>query len=289
VSRLSYSCAACSRRPAGPGDGLLLVIDGEGLENLPEQMPTPKGAYRVYRVNTELGLRHLLWKAKGAPLIAVMPEEVARSIQKAPDLLRRARNQRVHALSVNDVLEVVLGVRVVGADAPHMQQLALEHIGKLGLAMSHRTLPTVVDRKLLTEMLVDVSVGEKVRTQTPGPALAAWVQEPPRWSANVSKLVRDALPRCTATKAGCSPGRSASPNARLRELVTHGAVLTVEAPEAAEASVGPAVEGGRRGPTRDGPTDPPAGRRAPRRGDAGCWVMLAASCCSRADRVGRES
>ena len=133
--------------------GYVLVIDSEGLENLPNQMPTPKGVYAVHRVSTELGLRHLLWRAKGAPLIAVMPEDVARRIQKAPDLLRRARNQRIHALSVNDVLEVVLGVRVVGADAPYMQQLALEHVDKLGIALSQLTLPTVVDRKLLTELL----------------------------------------------------------------------------------------------------------------------------------------
>jgi hypothetical protein len=106
--------------------GYVLVIDGEGLDNLPDQMPTPKGSYGVHRVTSELGLRHLLWKAKGAPLIAVMPEDVARRIQNAPDLLRRAKNQRIHALSVNDVLEVVLGVRVVGADAPYMQELALE-------------------------------------------------------------------------------------------------------------------------------------------------------------------
>src|SRR4029078_3387018 len=118
--------------------------------------------YGVHRISTELGLRYLLWKAKGAPIIAVMPEDIARRIQSSPDLLRRARNQRVHALSVNDVLEVVLGVRVVGADAPHTQQLALEHVERLGLAMSHRTLPTVVDRRLLTELLVDVSVGEQV-------------------------------------------------------------------------------------------------------------------------------
>src|SRR5262245_56396993 len=124
-------------------------------------MPTPKGSYGVHRVSSELGLRHLLWKAKGAPLIAVMPEELARRIQKAPDLLRRARNQRVHALSVNDVLEVVLGVRVVGAETPYMQQLALEHVDKLGMALSNRTLPTVVDRRLLTEILVDVRSEER--------------------------------------------------------------------------------------------------------------------------------
>jgi hypothetical protein len=132
--------------------GYLLVIDSEGLEDLPDQIPTPKGSYGVHRVSSEFGLRHLLWKAKGAPLIAVMPEDVARRIQKAPDLLRRARNQRVHALSVNDVLEVVLGVRVVGADAPYLQQLALENVDRLGFALSHRTLPTVVDRRLLTEL-----------------------------------------------------------------------------------------------------------------------------------------
>ena len=49
--------------------GYVLVIDGEGLENLPDQMPTPKGSYGVHRIGSELGLRHLLWKAKGAPLI----------------------------------------------------------------------------------------------------------------------------------------------------------------------------------------------------------------------------
>ena len=115
--------------------GYLLVIEGEGLEDLPKSMPTAKGDYRVHRVSTELGLRHLLWQAKGAPLIAVLPEELAQRIQKSPDLLRRARNQRVHALSVNDVLEVVLGVRVVGAELPYMQELALENVGKLQQAM----------------------------------------------------------------------------------------------------------------------------------------------------------
>ncbi len=211
--------------------GYLLVIDGEGLEDLPEQMPTPKGAYAVHRVATELGLRHLLWKAKGAPLIAVMPEEIAHRIQRAPDILRRARNQRVHALSVNDVLEVVLGVRVVGADAPYMQQLALENVERLSMVMGHRTLPTVIDRRLLTEMLVDVSVGEQVRTQSPARLLAAWVQEPPRWSENVSKLVREALPTLHGDEGRLLSWALVEPETRLRELVVHGAVLTVEEPE----------------------------------------------------------
>lgn len=269
--------------------GYVLVIDGEGLENLPDQMPTPKGSYAVHRVSSELGLRHLLWKAKGAPLIAVMPEDVARRIQNAPDLLRRARNQRVHALSVNDVLEVVLGVRVVGADAPYMQQLALENVDRLGFAMSHRTLPTVVDRRLLTELLVDVSVGEQVRTRSPAQLLAAWVQEPPRWSANISQLVRDAMPSLHGDEGRLLAWALAEPDTRLRALVVHGAVLTVEAAELPKPAWGPLWKAA---------TEPPIemDRRILRRtvarlaeetltllGDGGAELLAGA------DRVGRES
>jgi hypothetical protein len=54
-------------------------------------LPTrfPPGHVRC-RAATEIALRHLSWKGKGAPLIAVMPEALARRIQQAPDLLRRA-------------------------------------------------------------------------------------------------------------------------------------------------------------------------------------------------------
>src|SRR5690606_8649286 len=183
------------------------------------QIPTPRGSYGVHRVASEIGLRHLLWKAKGAPLIAVLPEALAQRIQAAPDLLRRAQNQRVHALSANDVLEVVLGVRVVGAEAPHMQELALENVEKLGRAMSKRTLPTVIDRELLTELLVDVSVGEKVRSQPPAELLAGWVLDPPRWSANVSELVRTALPSLHGDAGRLLAWALAVPEERLEELV----------------------------------------------------------------------
>jgi hypothetical protein len=269
--------------------GFLLVIDGEGLESLPDQISTPQGSYGVHRISSELGLRHLLWKAKGAPLIAVMPEDVARRIQHAPDLLRRARNQRVHALSVNDVLEVVLGVRVVGADAPYMQQLALENVERVGFAMSHRTLPTVVDRRLLTELLVDVSVGEQVRTSTPGQLLAAWVQAPPHWTPNISQLVCDAMPTLHGDEGRLLAWALVEPDARLRDLVVHGAVLTVEAAELPKPAWGPLWKAA---------ADPPIemDRRILRRavarlaeetlallGDAG-GALLAAS-----DRIGRET
>lgn len=269
--------------------GYVLVIDGEGLENLPDQMPTPKGSYGVHRVTSELGLRHLLWKAKGAPLIAVMPEDVARRIQNAPDLLRRAKNQRVHALSVNDVLEVVLGVRVVGADAPYMQQLALENVDRLGFAMSHRTLPTVVDRRLLTELLVDVSVGEQVRTKSPAQLLASWVQEPPRWSQNISQLVREAMPTLHGDEGRLLAWALAEPDARLRDLVTYGAVLTVEAPELPKPAWGPLWKAATEAPIE---MDRRILRRTVARLAEEALSLLgdaAGDLLAGADRVGRES
>lgn len=269
--------------------GYVLVIDSEGLENLPEQIATPKGRYGVYRVTTELGLRHLLWKAKGAPLIAVMPEELARRIQKAPDLLRRAGDRRVHALLVNDVLELELGVRVVGAEAPHLQQLALEHVDKLGVALAHRTLPTVVDRKLLTELLVDVSVGEQVRTRTPAELLAAWVKEPPLWTDNVSKLVRDALPTLHGDDGRLLAWALWDPETRLGQLVVHGAVLTVDADELPRPAWGPLWQAATEQPLE---MDRRILRRTAARLAEDTLIVLgdaAASFLDHADRIGRET
>ena len=269
--------------------GYVLVIDGEGLESLPSEVPTPKGSYAVHRAGTEIRLRHLLWKAKGAPLIAVLPEELAHRVQRAPDLLRRARNQRVHALSVNDVLEVVLGVRVVGAEAPYMQQLALEHIDKLGMAMSQRTLPTVVDRRLLSELLVDASVGEQVRTRTPAELLAGWVQDPPQWSSNVSQLVGEALPTVHGDEGRLLAWALREPEHRFRQLVVHGAVLTVEAPELPKPAWGPLWRAATEAPIE---MDHRILRRTLSRLTEETLMALgdsAASLLAEADRLGRET
>jgi hypothetical protein len=219
--------------------GFVLVLDGEGLEDLPPQMTTAHGTYSVHRLASEIRLRHTLWKAQGAPVIAVIPSKLASRLP--PDLFRRARNQRVHALAPNDVLEVILGVRVVGADSPHLQALALENVDRMSLALSRRTLPTVVDRRLFMELLVDVSIGEGVRAQSPAALLAGWVKDPPVWSENVRKLVTEALPtlhgdegRLLAWAVGSDLARE-----RLRALVVHGALLTVDADELPKDAWGP--------------------------------------------------
>lgn len=227
-------------RAGGSADsGYVLVLDGEGLEDLPAHMATPHGTYSVHRLTSEIRLRYVLWKAHGAPVIAVMPPALASRLP--PDLFRRARDQRVHALAPNDVLEVILGVRVIGADAPYLQALALENVDNLGRALNRRTLPTVVDRRLLKELLIEVSVGENVRTQPPAALLAAWVKELPDWSENVRTLVVDTLPtlhgdegRLLAWAVGSEAARE-----RLRQLVVHGAVLTVDADEVPKDAWGP--------------------------------------------------
>jgi hypothetical protein len=223
----------------GAETGYVLVIDGEGLEDLPPQLPTPQATYGVHRARTELGLRQLLWQARGAPLIAVLPDELARRIQQAPDLLRRARNQRVHSLQVTDVLEVALGVRVVGADTPWLQQLALDHVDRLGEEMRRRTLPTVVDRRLLIELLIDACVGEQVRTRSPAELLAGWVREPPRWAVDVRRPVQEALPSLHGDEGRLLAWALGEPEQRLRDLVVHGALLAVEAEELPKRVWGP--------------------------------------------------
>ncbi|MCG8417457.1 MAG: BREX-2 system phosphatase PglZ [Proteobacteria bacterium] len=269
--------------------GYMLVLDSEGLEDLPPRLTTARATYSVCRVATEIGLRYLLWKAQGAPLIAVVPEPLAHQIQKAPDLLRRAHKRQVHALTVNDVLQTVLGVRVVGADAPHLQQLAIDHLDQLSRGLSLRTLPTVVDRKLLTELLLDVSVGAQVRTRTPAELLAGWLTDPPHWPDDVVQLVRDAMPTLHGDQGRLLAWALGDPDECLAQLMVHSAVLTVAAPEVPKKAWGPLWHAAIQPPVE-------LDRRVVRRaavelveatltelGDA------ASSLLDRADRVGRES
>jgi hypothetical protein len=113
---------------------------------------------------------------------------------------------------VTDVLEVPLGVRVVGAEPPWLQQLALDHVDRLTEEMRRRTLPTV-------------------RTRSPAELLAGWVREPPRWGDDVRQLVQEALPSLHGDEGRLLAWALAEPEQRLRDLVVHGALLAVEAEE----------------------------------------------------------
>ncbi|MBK6520474.1 MAG: hypothetical protein IPG04_41705 [Polyangiaceae bacterium] len=188
------------------------------------------------------------------------------------------------------MLEVVLGVRVVGADTPYLQDLALQHVDKLGHAMSQRTLPTVVDRRLLQELLIDASVGERVRKQTPGELLAAWARETPPWasSADIRHLLADALPLLHGDEGRLLAWAVAEPTVRMAELVIHGAVLSVEAENVPKPAWGPLWKASAEPPLE---LDRRLVRRAAVRlaeaaldalGDASSTLLV------RADRVARE-
>jgi len=96
--------------------GYVLVLDGQGLEDLPPQMPTPHGTYSVHRIASEIRLRHVLWTAQGAPVICVIPPALASRLP--PDLFRRARRQRVHALTHDDILELWLETGICEPPGP---------------------------------------------------------------------------------------------------------------------------------------------------------------------------
>lgn len=214
----------------------VLVLDGEGLEDLPDTLKTTHDLYTVHRPRTEVGLRHTLWQAGGAPVIAVIPEDLAHRLPA--DLLRRARNQRVQALDVNDVLTVFLGVQVTGAEEAHIRELALTHVDDLIHALSRRTLPTVVDRTLLSELLVDVSLGDPIRGMAPEDLAASWVRSLPRWSASLHDLVCEALPRIHGDM-GSLLAWGLAVKGRLEELLVYGAVLTVKDVELPRKAWGP--------------------------------------------------
>jgi hypothetical protein len=111
---------------------------------------------------------------------------------------------------VMDVLEMALGVRVVGAEPPWLQQLALDHVLRLAEEMRRRTLPTVVDRRLLTELL------DACGASRCGPARRRSCSPPgcasrPAGATTCGGWCRRRCPRSTATRGGCSRGPSPSP------------------------------------------------------------------------------
>ncbi len=212
--------------------GYLLALDGEGLGELPESIPTSRGeTYLVARPRTELALRRLLWKSGGAPLIALVPDDLARRLP--PDLIRRAHGARVQALEPADVLSSVLGIRLAGVD-DDVVALALAHLDEVARFVTERTLPTVIDRRLLDELVVDACVGRRLRAMTATELVAAWLRAPPKLEGPARALLERTLPQVYPGEGRLIVWALETPE-RFHEIVVSGLLLAVaeDVPESA--------------------------------------------------------
>ena len=221
----------------GPAErGYVLALAADGLRDLPAEFATSTGKYAVVHPTSEIGLRHVLWKADGAPVLALLDEPLARRLPA--DLVRRARGRRVHAVEPGEVLSLALQVPVVGTDDDDVQRLAIDNVDRLQAALRERTLPTVVDRELLDELLLDVLLGKQVRKCTAGELLAGWLREPPNWPPPVADLVRRQLPRMHGLEGRILAWGTKEPKG-LDALLVHGVLLALDEPEVPQSAWGP--------------------------------------------------
>ncbi|RZO66310.1 MAG: BREX-2 system phosphatase PglZ [Sandaracinaceae bacterium] len=217
---------------AGARDrGYVLTLGREGLGEVPDELRTAHGTWHVVHPTSELDLRHTLWKAGGGAVVAVLPETLADGL--AVDLVRRSLSGRIIALEPVDILSTVLGVPVHGLEDDSIQELALQHVEQLRAAIGQRTLPTVIDRRLLDELLLDVCVGARIRqVDSAGVLLAEWLRKPPTWSPEVTKLVERNLPRLLGPEGRLLAWALEAGGERvLEELVVRGLLLAIPADE----------------------------------------------------------
>lgn len=220
----------------GPAErGFVLALAADGLRDLPPELATSSAKYAVVRPTSEIGLRHLLWKANGAPVLALLDEPLARRLPA--DLVRRARGRRVHAVEPAEVLSLALQVPVVGTEDDDVQRLAIDNVDRLQAALRERTLPTVVDRELLDELLLDVLLGKQVRKCSPGELLATWLREAPNWSPPVADLVRRQLPKMHGLEGRILAWGIREAKA-LEPLLVHGVLLALDEPEIPQTAWG---------------------------------------------------
>lgn len=208
--------------------GYVLTLADDGLGDVPAQLRTPHATWSVVHPKSELDLRHLLWKAGGGAVVALLRPELAGALPV--DLVRRSLSGRVISLEPIDILRTVLDVPVHGVEDDAILQLALEHVDQLLLAIKGRTLPTVIDRRLLDELLLDVCVGARIRqVESAGKLLADWLREPPPWSREVRQLVERSLPRLLGLEGRVLAW--ALETNTLEECVVRGLLLAIEADE----------------------------------------------------------
>jgi len=244
VSRSAALLQKIVEMAGGPDDtGFVLALSGDGLDQVPESFHALGQTWNVTQPQTELSLRRALWKAGGAPLVALVPPTLADTLRSRPDVLHRARGRRVHALEISDILGIALGVPVVGTDDDDIQRLALEHVDQLRVRLKDRTLPTVVDRQLLEDLLCDASLGAEFRRATAPELLASWLRDGiDDWGDAVRKLVERRLPTLHGTVGRVLAWGLNGGMERLDALVVHGALLDCDADDLPEGAWGPLAD-----------------------------------------------
>ena len=223
----------------GPSEtGYVLAIASDALREIPSELPTSKGKYAVVRPTSEIGLRHLLWKARGAPILALVDESLANRLPA--DLVRRSRGGSVHAVELGEVLSLALRVPVVAPDDVDLQRLAIDNVDRIRALIGERTLPTVVDCELLDELVLDAVLGPKFRRSVPAELLKQWLLDPPKWSATLEGLVGRQLKRMHGLEgrilAWALEARPAP--SRLEAIVVNGILLALDEEELPQAAWG---------------------------------------------------
>ena len=225
----------------GPNPGPFVLAQREpDMAEVPDQIDTPEGTWAVCQPKTELALRRFLWKANGARVLALV--EPALGAKLPPDVKRRARGERVMSPAPGEYLALALGVPVVPPEDVTLQRLALRYAQRIQAEMNAATLPTVVDRRLLDELLCDAVLGSKLRAAEASTLLAEWIRQRPSWTADEDAVVfaKKMLEHYQGLDGKLLAWALDVPS-RLGDLVVHGALLEIDE-EAPRAAWGPFLD-----------------------------------------------
>lgn len=207
--------------PSASGGYVLALAEG-AIGEIPALVEAGGVKYAVQQPETELALRRSIWKAQGAPFIALIPRPLAERLP--PDILERSSSGHVHALEIADVLTVALGAQVSGIDDPELLQLALDRVELLRERIGHRTLPTSVDALLLEELLVEIQLGQRLRGLSAAAVFVNLLEQAEALDAPMRRLLRRQLPIQLGTEGRLLAWTLAEPG-RLRALLVHGILL----------------------------------------------------------------